>query len=58
MEKTGVSMGKSETLSCPECGCIMRPFKRGRFECVNPECCVIEVRTCKHRLQVLKEAKA
>jgi len=48
----------SKSLNCPECGCIMRLVKRGRFECVNPECCVIEVRTCKHRLQVLKEAKA
>jgi len=48
----------SKTLNCPECSRPMRLVKRGRYECDNPECCVIEVRTCKHRLQVLKEAKA
>jgi hypothetical protein len=50
-------MSKSKTLNCPECDCVIRPFKRGRFECVNPKCCVIEVRVHKYKNQVLKEAR-
>jgi len=50
-------MSKGETLSCPECGCIMRLVKRGRFECDNPECHVIEVRVYRRKKQILKEAR-
>jgi len=50
-------MSKGKTLNCPECGCTMRPFKRGRYECVNPKCHVIEVRVHKWHRHILKEAR-
>jgi len=50
-------MSKSKSLNCPECGCIMRLVKRGRFECDNPECHVIEVRVHRRERHILKEAR-
>jgi len=47
----------NKALNCPECGCAMRLVKAGHFECVNPKCCVIEVRVHRWKKQILKEAR-